>query len=77
MTWAKPLKKASPSSKFEMANSSSKEAPAQNAFSPSDFKRITDTPLFSDSSLIVSVSLCNNSATNELLAGWPNSTCAT
>ena len=69
MTCAKPLKKALPSSKFETANNSSKEAPAQNAFSPSDFNRITDTSTFSDSSFRVSVSRSNKSVTNELLAG--------
>src|SRR5258708_12704403 len=39
--WAKPLKKANPCSAVSMASSSSKEAPAQKAFSPAERRMIT------------------------------------
>ena len=46
ITFAKPEKNFFPSSKFVIATNSSKDAPAQKALSPSDFKITTDTSSF-------------------------------
>ena len=42
-TFAKPAKNCWPSFKLEIATNSSKEAPAQKAFLPSDFRIIIAT----------------------------------
>ena len=76
MRFAKPLKKAFPCSMFVIATSSSKDAPAQKARSPSDLRIITDTLVSLDYCFIVSLSRCKRTDTKELLAGWPNSTVA-
>ncbi len=77
ITLAKPEKNCFPSSKFEIATSSSKEAPAQNAFSPSDFKIIIETSSLFPIEINSLVSLSNSAPGKELLAGCPNSIVAT
>ncbi len=56
-----------------MATNSSKEAPAQKAFSPSDFKMMTEIASFSEIDFNSFVNLSSNSLGKELLAGCPNS----
>ena len=73
ITFANPEKNCFPSSRFVIATSSSKDAPAQNARSPSDLRMITDTNVSSDNSSKALANLANNSEGKELLAWWPNS----
>ena len=73
ITFANPEKNCFPCSKFWIATNSSKEAPAQKAFSPSDFKTITATASLVEIAVNSFAKRSNNSLGNELLAGCPNS----
>ena len=72
MTRAKPLKNAKPSSSLEMATSSSKLAPAQNARSPADFNTITLMSSRRPASDTWSANCLRMAAGRLLEAGWKN-----
>ena len=70
-TLANPPKKAFDVSKSLISNNSSKLAPAQNAFSPSDFSKMAFTSSLAASSKMVCANFSKISPGNELLFGVP------
>ena len=76
ITLAKPEKNNLPSSKLEIATNSSKEAPAQKAFVPSDFNIIINTASLFPKEIISLESRSSSSLGKQLLDGCPKTTVA-